>query len=513
MVEVDSKESESKSPTSVKAEALLAIEQSLASASVSSLDAVITYDQHLKITSWNEGAESMFLHAQGEAIGQSIGILLREPSCLKDYFAFSLDRAKLRDQQLELIKKDKSAAQFSLSFSPILGKDDYISGVSVIARNISSPKEIETMLQFQHTLLDLVLNSIAEGLIVVDTSGKVTLFNRAAEGILGRQPDKGVPQDLRETFKPYLPDDGSLCPPEQLPLTLALAGQVVKDVQLMILVPGQDARFISCSADPLYGAEGMLHGAVVVFREVTKERQISLALQDSVKALERSNKDLEQFASVAAHDLQEPLRSVNNYLEMFLGVVPVTDAEPVRYVGKIRAAIKRMQALINALLNYARIESRGQPFTQVDCNTLVENCIEDLRSSVNQSQAQITYSNLPKVWGDESQIGQVFENLLSNAIKFNKANPKIEITAARLGKFWEISVSDDGIGIPPAFHERVFLIFQRLHPANAYTGTGIGLSLCKRIVERHGGSISLESVANQGCTFKFTLPGVEVMTK
>lgn len=355
------------------------------------------------------------------------------------------------------------------------------------------------------TLLSTVISTISEGLVVADQSRRLVLFNPAAEKVLGLGLVDVGEDRWSETYKVFLPS-GEPCPENQLPLVRALNGEEVKDQHILICRPETEAKIVTCNAQRLMDESGNMRGAAIVMRDITAEQKAKEQLEAAISSLRRSNHDLEQFATVAAHDLQEPLRSVYNYLELFLGLVPVSDEEPIRYVGKMRAAVKRMQALINALLNYARIETRGKTFAAVDCNSILENCLENLRASITKTNAQITYGNLPTVMGDSSQIGQVFENLIGNALKFSTTEPKIVISATKKkDRLWEFRVKDNGLGIDPQFHEKIFLIFQRLHTTSAYEGTGIGLSICQKIVERHGGKMSVESSGEQGSTFIFTL--------
>lgn len=355
------------------------------------------------------------------------------------------------------------------------------------------------------TLLSTVISTISEGLVVADQSRRLVLFNPAAEKVLGLGLVDVGEDRWSETYKVFLPS-GEPCPENQLPLVRALNGEVVQDQHILICRPETETKIVTCNAQRLMDESGNMRGAAIVMRDITAEQKAKEQLEAAISALKRSNNDLEQFATVAAHDLQEPLRSVYNYLELFLSIVPVTGDEPIRYVGKMRAAVKRMQALINALLNYARIETRGKTFAAVDCNSTLENCLENLRASITKKNAQITYEDLPTVTGDPSQIGQVFENLIGNALKFSQTEPKIVISATKKkDRLWEFRVKDNGLGIDPQFHEKIFLIFQRLHTASAYEGTGIGLSVCQKIVERHGGTMRVESSSDKGSTFIFTL--------
>jgi len=223
--------------------------------------------------------------------------------------------------------------------------------------------------------------------------------------------------------------------------------------------------------------------------------------------LARSNKDLEQFAYVASHDLQEPLRIVSGYLQLI----------ERRYKGKLAAeadefinfaveGAARMQALIQDLLAYSRVGTQGRRFAPTDCEKVFERAVGNLGRAVTDSGATVTHDPLPTVLADATQLVQVFQNLIGNAIKFRGAEPpRIHVAARPQDGRWLFSVRDNGIGLEPQYAERIFVLFQRLHPRDKYPGTGIGLSVCQRIIERHGGRIWVESKPGEGSTFHFTL--------
>ena len=229
---------------------------------------------------------------------------------------------------------------------------------------------------------------------------------------------------------------------------------------------------------------------------------------DRTLELRRSNEDLEQFAYVASHDLQEPLRMITNYLQLLRQrYKDKLDAGADDFIGFALDGSKRMHQLIHDLLTYSRVGTHGKEFVPTDCAQALANALANLRVAIEESRAEITHDPLPTVKGDEVQLMQLFQNLIGNAVKFRgEAVPKIHLGVQRSGAEWEFSVRDNGIGIAPEDFQRIFVVFQRLHSREKYPGTGIGLSVCKKIVERHGGRIWVESKPGQGTTFHFTLP-------
>jgi light-regulated signal transduction histidine kinase (bacteriophytochrome) len=247
-----------------------------------------------------------------------------------------------------------------------------------------------------------------------------------------------------------------------------------------------------------------------------KRKQAELALEERAKELARSNSDLEQFAYVASHDLQEPLRMVAGYVQLIeRRYKDKLDADANDFIGFAVEGAQRMQRLINDLLSYSRVGRRVSELTPVDAEIAFTHALESLRTTVEECAGTVTHDPLPtKVWADETQLEQLLQNLVTNALKFKGAeSPRVHVSAERRGADWLFSVRDNGIGIDPEYFDRIFVIFQRLHGRQEYPGTGIGLAICKRIVDRHGGRIWVESTPGAGSTFYFTLPAQERRTR
>ncbi len=265
--------------------------------------------------------------------------------------------------------------------------------------------------------------------------------------------------------------------------------------------------FVETTGSAIF-SEGNVVAIQMIGNDITDRKRAEEESKQLFAELDRSNKELEQFAYVASHDLQEPLRMVSSYTQLlarrYKGRL---DADADEFIAFAVDGAFRMQRLINDLLSYSRVGSRGKEFESTDCAVFFEQAITNLKGTIGESGAVVTCGKLPTVMADKSQIGQLLQNLVGNAIKYHGVEPpRVHVSAEQKGEEWVFAVRDNGIGIDPQYADRIFVIFQRLHTREEYTGTGIGLAICKKIVERHGGRIWLESLLGSGATFYFTIP-------
>ncbi|HVE12526.1 MAG TPA: ATP-binding protein, partial [Elusimicrobiota bacterium] len=332
---------------------------------------------------------------------------------------------------------------------------------------------------------------------------RFVLFNRAGEELLGyRRTDLMGKNDY--DFFPKDEADFFTAKDRQV-----LAGKAVLDIpEEPIQTRRQGRRVLHTKKIPILDKRGNPLYLLGISEDITERKAAENALLQKTRELERSNAELEQFAYIASHDLQEPLRKIMLYCQMleqsYRGRL---DAQADGMVDVVLRAAQRMQTLIQDLLSYAHVSRGEQPRQVVESRLAYEEALGNLEALAAQCGADIRCDPLPRVMADRSQLVQLFQNLLGNALKFRGSRPpEVRVHADRKGKQWQFSIQDNGIGIAPQYLERIFVIFQRLHARDVYPGTGIGLAICKKIVERHDGRIWAESTPGKGSTFRFTLP-------
>lgn len=355
-----------------------------------------------------------------------------------------------------------------------------------------------------------LFEAATEGIIITNASGIIVLINKMGEKLFGYKRDEIIgknidillPEDLRELHTKhrlnYYKD------PSPRPM-----GQ---GMELFALKKTKEKFPVEISLNFFETEEGLFVISYIADITIRKSMESDLKianqnLKKSMVELKRSNAELEQFAYVASHDLQEPLRMVASYTELLeRRYKDKLDEDANDFIHYAVDGARRMQNLINDLLQFSRVGTRARPFATTDCNLIMDIVKTNLKELISETRTRISYNLLPTLQADESQLVQLFQNLVHNAIKFrNQKDPEVTVSADLKDGFWQFGVSDNGIGIDPAYKDRIFMIFQRLHARSEYPGSGIGLAICKKIVERHNGKIWYESAKNNGTTFYFTI--------
>jgi PAS domain S-box-containing protein len=474
-------------------------------------DAMVVVNQGGEIVLLNLQAEKQFGYRRDELLGQRVTNIIPEG------FAERLVADDLRSAEdalaqeigtgIELTgqRKDRSEFPIELMLSPLDSTEGTL--VTAAIRDISVRKNAEKHLAQMEGRYRGLLEAAPDPMVVVNQSGEIVLLNLQAEKQFGYRRNELLGQKVTniipEGFAERLIADGLRSAED------ALAQQIGTGIELSGRRKDRSEFPIELMLSPLGGAEGILVTAAI--RDISVRKTAEVVLLHKVEELNRSNEELGQFAYIASHDLQEPLRMVASYTQLlsrrYKGKL---DSDADEFIAFAVDGATRMQRLIQDLLAYSRVGTKGKDLLSTSSEDALLHALSNLRGAIQESGALITHDPLPLVLADEMQLVQLFQNLVGNAIKYqNPGIPRIHIGALNGGKQYRFSVQDNGLGIDPQYFERIFGMFQRLHKREEFAGTGIGLAICKKIVERHGGQISVESQPGMGSTFRFALTGSE----
>jgi len=453
------------------------------------------------IDSWNAGAERMKGYRADDIIGKHFSIFYPKDAIDKGWPEFELKVAasegRFEDEGWR-VRKDGSLFWANVIITAWKNDAGDLAGFLKITRDITARREMELALRESEQRFRHLVTSVKDyAFILIDVTGHVRSWNPGAEHIKGYTEAEIIGKHFSVFYLPEAIEQGW---PEH-ELEVARTEGRFEDEGWRVRKDG--SRFwANVIITPFHDDTGKLRGFWKITRDLTQKKLAE-------EHLRRSNRELEQFASVAAHDLQEPLRKIQAFGDRLqTRAASVLDGQSKDYLERMLNSATRMRLLINDLLTFSRITTKAQPFVPIDLERIVKEVVSDLEVRILQTGGRVELYPLPVVEGDAVQMRQLFQNLIGNALKFRKPDepPVVTLGATNLGSFVEVTVRDNGIGFEEVYLDRIFEVFQRLHSRQEYEGTGMGLAICKKIVERHGGSITAKSAPGGGATFIVKLP-------
>jgi len=493
-------------------DALREREATLQAVCTSAVDALVMIDGEGRAVLWNPAAERMFGYTAAEMLGQPIHDLLA-PNDLRQRFLANFPAFQKTGQGaaigkvVELTARRKDGSEFPVDLSMATVKKGQEWHAVGVVRDITERKKAEDELRTKEALLSESqhIAQLGSWELTEQAGTSVLVWTPETYRIFGVSPDTFVL--TAETFVGLIhPDDRAAM---QAWIGACLAGLGPPDLEYRFSLQDGSVRYINGRGHIVQqDAEKKSIRMIGVAQDITERKLAVAALLQRTEELARSNTELVQFAYVASHDLQEPLRMVSSYVQLlarrYSGKL---DSDADEFIAFAVDGAKRMQNMINDLLAFSRVTTKGHEFKPVEADTALKLALANLKVAIEASQASVTFDPLPVVNADSAQLTQLFQNLIGNAIKFRrKEPPQVHVSVEKRAKDWEFSVRDNGIGIEPQHLERIFVIFQRLHTAAQFPGTGIGLAICKKIAERHGGNLWVSSQPGVGSTFHFTIP-------
>ena len=477
-------------------------------------DGILVYDKQLNVVAGNLAAERILGLPLANIIGAA-GFTSLLPCVHADGSPILPDERPTRltvksgkpltGQIVGIYRADGSMNWVSVNtgFLRRPGDTDWYGVVSTIG-DITKQRHAEIALSASEALYRQTFELATAGIAHVDLSGRFMKVNRRLCEILGYGEQELIGRPVKEISHP---EDRNLTDSQRMRVRSG-EKQSVRFEKRYLRKSGAIV-WVDLSVALACDASGVPQYEIALFDDITERKKAEAALREAHEELKRSNAELEQFAYVASHDLQEPLRMVSSYTQLLMRRYgDKLDGDAKEFTAFIVDGATRMKQLIEDLLAYSRVGTRDKNFKPVDAESSLKRALTNLRAAIQDSGATVTQDKLPTIPCDEVQLAQLFQNLIGNALKFRKpdAAPAVHVGAADQGAEWEFTVRDNGIGIEPQYFERIFMVFQRLHDKGEYPGTGIGLAIVKKVVERHGGRIWVQSQPGAGTTFHFTMP-------
>jgi len=462
--------------------------------------AIIMLDREGRVISWNAGAERTKGYRAEEILGRHFSRFYPPEDVAQGKPEWELERA-MRDGQFEdegwRVRKDGSRFWANVVITPVRDAQQVLVGFAKVTRDATERRRAEAEIRRQRGFTEQLINSSTDGILAFDRECRYTLWSQGMARISGVTAEEVMGRPALEVF-PFFRDTG-----EDKHYATALEGRKVNAEGGRYSVHEPAAHVVlEAQYSPLVGDDGQVVGGLAVVRDVTERKRVE-------EELARSNAELEKFSYSVSHDLRAPLRAIDGFARaLHEDYGPALNADGQRLIGVIRDNAQRMGQLIDALLNFSRAGRQQLVTTTVDLTALAQSVVDELRRTAGGVAVEVSLQPLPPITGDATLLRQVVVNLIGNAFKFsrNRAHPRVDIAAHREGDTVIYYVRDNGAGFDMRYKDKLFGVFQRLHHVEEFEGTGVGLALAQRIIDRHGGRIWAEAKPNEGATFYFTLP-------
>ena len=464
-----------------------------------SLDPLVTISAEGKITDVNKATEDATGCSREQLIGSDFSNYFTDSEKARKGYRQVFSEGFVIDYPLSLCHKSGKVIDVVYNATVYRNERGEIQGVFAAARDITQQKKAEEQLRAASLYSRSLIEASLDPLVTINVVGKITDVNESTEEVTGCAREELIGSDFSDYFtEPKKAKAG---------YRRVFTEGYVKDYPLAIRHKSGRITDVLYNASLYRNEAGEIQGVFAAARDITERKAMENEIKETMEKLQLSNAELEQFAYVASHDLQEPLRMVASYVQLlerrYKGKL---DPEADEFIAYAVDGANRMRGLIDDLLTYSRVSRLGKPFEPTNLESTLDAALKNLKVSIAENGAVVTHDKLPVVMADGGQLVQLLQNLIGNAIKFHgKELPRVHVSAKSQEKDYLFSVKDNGIGIAPEYYNRLFKIFQRLHTREEYPGLGIGLAVCKRIVERHGGRIWIESQVGKGSTIYFTL--------
>ena len=465
-----------------------------------------------------------FNRSHAAAMNALYSVRVETDVCMLDYLTAAEDRVSMQHNldrtlggeplvvEMFMGADEPTRGYWQVAYKPIRSTEERITGVTVFMQDLTARRREEEALRNNAEIFRIIFERSTMGKVITAPDGMLLQLNETFANLLGYS----IAEMKRFNFADIThPDD--IAESQARMQAMFASYDATCRVEKRYLHKNGKIIWADVSSTLMRDSTGAPLYFITSIADISERKHAEEQLRKFAAELQRSNQELEQFAYVASHDLHEPLRMIAGYTQLlarrYQGQL---DANADEYIGYVVDGVKRMQGLISDLLLYARVTTHGKPFAPTDCNQVLAQSLANLQVAIAESGATVTSDPLPVVMADANQLIQLFQNLIANAVKFHgQEAPQVHVSArkaqwasadAETVDGWEFAVRDNGIGIDPLFAERIFVVFQRLHTRSEYPGTGVGLAIAKRIIERHGGRIWVESQPGHGAAFYFDIP-------